>query len=193
MSQVELYHYQKGKAEPTLHKIHNANAFYVGLVKLFTSDITILMKDQETVIKPAFNTFQASDVPDWQKIATGFLSTYTLVLDEYRGEVAEALYKTFEQIDNGNFEPTIRNVGDTIVLLEKGPIVVTTNFENIYGFPYETVENSTGLKAALEKYKGNISEDKLEELTEEYTFEKAVSMDEVLSLTNAMAVPRYWK
>src|SRR3989344_7323071 len=108
MSHVSLHHYQNGNS-PKIHEINNASAFVSGLVKLIGDNGAFLRNDDSEAYTRAYNAFQRSNAPDWKKIAAGFLSNYTLVLDEDRSEVADALKKAFGIINEGGIEPSIRN------------------------------------------------------------------------------------
>jgi hypothetical protein len=194
MSQVLLYHYQEGKAEPAVHEISNASAWVSGLCKLIDWSGNLLTSDYNSVYKPAYNEFQGSSVPKWQKIAAGFLADHTLVLDEDRPEIADALTRAFEEIDDGQIGHAVRNVGDKVLQLDRGPIVVTTSFTDKEGFPYETRVNIADFRTALGQYQGNPTADEIECLLEDYKIKAAVSVDTVLTMfRRAVPVPRYWE
>ncbi|MBT4540704.1 hypothetical protein HOC35_04275 [Candidatus Woesearchaeota archaeon] len=148
MSSVQLYHYPKDSDEYELHEVGNASAWGVGLVCLFAGP-TIFGNPSFDI---HYNRLQASSEPDWKKIAAGFLLDYTLVLDEHRSQVVDALYRAFDEINDDNINPTIQNVAYKLRELSEGLIVVSTSQISIYGFPDKSVIDPEEFKGNLAQY-----------------------------------------
>lgn len=193
MSKVLIYHYPSETAEPIEHEAYNALAWQYCLAKLIDKSRNLLTTEPDTVFKPAYNQFQRSNAPKWKKVATGFLSLYTLVLDEDRKEIANALRRAYVAFGNEEIAPTVKNVADKILQLEKGPIVVTTSGEADDSFPYETRINLESFKSALDQFRRNPTRNELEALLEEHQSNVAVPVARVLQMFDrGVNVPRYW-
>ena len=111
MSNVLLYHYQEHNTAPHEHRFHNASAWLAGLAR--SADLDGVYKENyDNLYKPAYNTFQLSRAPRWQKIAASFLSDCSLVLDIDREIVSDSLYQAFECVKNSEIIASVAFSGE---------------------------------------------------------------------------------
>ena len=103
MSSTEIYHYphksQTVHREPKKYQIPNANAFCDYIHKTFGVDLSIRTSTDNNKFQRAYNEFIESDAPEWKKIVATFASAGTLVFDEDRQKVGNALYRAEAELN----------------------------------------------------------------------------------------------
>jgi len=196
MSRVEIYLFKEGETTWSLEEVRNVSAWTDGFKRLMNLDQSYPRFEEfyyETFFKPAYNEFQKSSAPDWKKIAVGFLSDYTIILDEDRSEVVEALKKAYDAINDGKIDSTIGDVACALMKQDRGPIVILTSDICSETFPYASRVHIEDYKAALQKYKENPLQNEIEELLEDYIIEETVSVETAKKIFQlAVPVPRLW-
>lgn len=103
MSSTEVYHYpyksQMHRKEPRKYQIPNGSAFYDYVCKTFGVDLSLRTNTEGNTIQRAYNQFIESDAPEWKKIVATFASAGTLVFDEDRRKVGNALYRAEAELE----------------------------------------------------------------------------------------------
>ncbi len=197
MSHVKVFHWLKPRSAPVEHQISNALSLMAPLARLLDPTQNVILRDYDTVYKPAYNRFQGrSDVPESQKIAVGFLTDRVLVLDGDRLAVSGALLQTFKYLNSqngGNIHPTIQQLGRKIAELPPGPIIVTTSFVSDT-FPYENQIDMKRFNVGLQKLRRSTRSD-IEGLLDRCEKYVAIPLSRVLSESNdrrLIPLPRLW-
>ena len=196
MSNVFIYHYPVGAKEHVSYDVPNASAWTYGLQRLVHPTNEHLAPAE---LKRKYNAFQEDEkIPEWKKVAAGFLLARTVVCDEDRKTVVYALNRAFAEAKKTekDIDPTITNVAANIKKLKKGLMVITTSFgsdDPDDEFPYVTMVDISGLKQKLKHVRKHVKPGELESLIADCTGQELMTRKAILTtFARPLPVPRYW-
>jgi hypothetical protein len=194
-----LFHYPEGTLSLNVYEEKDRKSWVQGLIQLLGNpDRYYTGYSGPRHFFREYNELQGSDAPAWKKIATGMIRGYSVILDEDREQVAQALHLASTEIKcdilvqgfDVELHNTINQVAEKMQQLPSGLIVVTADgTEKPF---YEQRVNIPALRESLDRIGDEPLEDIVEKALIDATCRTPVQQSRIIEMfQRAIDIPRY--